>query len=78
MRSPVPPSWRVAAAADALRLAQPATFCLVFELARPTSSSVSLIFSHTRGTPRKTVGRAATSEFLSVPLSASGRANQVV
>ena len=35
-------------------------------------------FSHTRGTPRKMVGLQATSEFLRVPLSASGRANHVV
>jgi hypothetical protein len=44
----------------------------------PSILIFSSIFSHTRGTPRKMVGRTSLSVAGSEPLRASGWANQVV
>jgi hypothetical protein len=59
-------------------LAQVTSFFLRPVVVAPTAFIFSAIFSQTRGTPKKTVGRHALSVSPSVPLSASGRAKCTV
>lgn len=56
------------------RLAQADTARRRHPLLRANASMRSWIFSYTRGTPKKMVGRQADSECRSEPRSASGRA----
>lgn len=48
-------------------LAQAATFLRTVDDLAPTALILSCIFSHTRGTPRKAVGRTSFMVFTSEP-----------